>query len=72
MSGELGPLQSCNLRDAVLCFHKVVNLISFDLAEVFVIRLETSTYRSGRGNVKYRQTSSRRTSTLQLALESAN
>jgi hypothetical protein len=36
-----------NLRDVVLGFHKAVNLISFKLAEVFVIHRATSTCRSG-------------------------
>ena len=36
-----------NLRDVVLGFHKAVNLISFNLAEVFVIHRATSTCRSG-------------------------
>jgi hypothetical protein len=35
-----------NLRDVVLGFHKAVNLISFNLAEVFVIHRATSTCRS--------------------------
>ncbi len=36
-----------NLRDVVLDFHKAMNLISFNLAEVFVIHRATSTCRSG-------------------------
>jgi hypothetical protein len=36
-----------NLRDVVLGIHKAVNLISFNLAEVFVIHRATSTCRSG-------------------------
>jgi hypothetical protein len=35
------------LRDAVLGFHKAGNLVSFNLAEVFVIHRATSTCRSG-------------------------
>jgi hypothetical protein len=35
------------LRDVVLGFHKAVNLISFDLAEVFVIHRAIATCRSG-------------------------
>ena len=36
-----------NLRDVVLGFHKTGNLVSFNLAEVFVIHQATSTCRSG-------------------------
>ena len=38
--------QVCNLCDVVSGFHKAVNLISFNLAEVFVVQLVTSTCRS--------------------------
>ena len=38
--------QVCNLCDVVSGFHKAVNLISFNLAEVFVVQLATSTCRS--------------------------
>ena len=46
-SGLVASKQSGNLRDVVLGFHKAVNLISFNLAEVFVIHRATSTCRSG-------------------------
>jgi hypothetical protein len=36
-----------NLRDVMMGFHRAVNLIYFDLAEVFVIHRATSTFRSG-------------------------
>ena len=39
--------QSGNLRDVVPGFHKAVDLISFNLDEVFVIHRATSTCRSG-------------------------
>lgn len=45
--GLVASKQSGNLRDVVLGFHKAVNLISFNLAEVFVIYRATSTCRSG-------------------------
>ena len=45
--GLVASKQSGNLRDVVLGFHKAVNLISFNLAEVFVIHRATSTCRSG-------------------------
>jgi hypothetical protein len=45
--GLVSPKQLRNLRDVVLGFHKAVNLISFNLAEVFVIHRATSTCRSG-------------------------
>ena len=38
--------RSGNLRDVVLDFYKAVNLISFNLAEVFVINWVSSTCRS--------------------------
>jgi hypothetical protein len=45
--GLVASKQLGNLRDVVLGFHKAVNLISFNLAEVFVIHRATSTCRSG-------------------------
>ena len=45
--GLVASKQSGNLRDVVLGFHEAVNLISFNLAEVFVIHRATSTCRSG-------------------------
>ena len=45
--GLVASKQSGNLRDVVLGIHKAVNLISFNLAEVFVIHRATSTCRSG-------------------------
>ena len=36
-----------NMREVVLCFHKDVNLISFNLAEAFATHKATSTCRSG-------------------------
>ena len=39
--------QTGDLRNAVLGFHKAGNLVSFNLAEVFVIHRATSTCRSG-------------------------
>ena len=45
--GLVSSKQLRNLRDVVLGFHKAVNLISFNLAEVFVIHRATSTCRSG-------------------------
>ena len=45
--GLVASRRSGNLRDVVLGFHKAVNLISFNLAEVFVIHRATSTCRSG-------------------------
>ena len=45
--GLVASKQYSNLRDVVLGFHKAVNLISFNLAEVFVIHRATSTCRSG-------------------------
>ena len=39
--------QAGDLRDAVLGLHKAGNLVSFNLAEVFVIHRATSTCRSG-------------------------
>ena len=44
--GLVSPKQLRNLRDVVLGFHKAVNLISFNLADVFVIHRATSTCRS--------------------------
>ena len=43
--GLVASDQVGDLRDAVLGFHKAVNLISFNLAEVFVIHRATSTCR---------------------------
>ena len=40
--------QTGDLRDAVLGFNMAGNLVSFNLAEVFVIHRVTSTFRSGR------------------------
>jgi hypothetical protein len=45
--GLISSKQSGNLRDVVLSFHKTVNLITLNLAEVFVIHQATSTCRSG-------------------------
>ena len=45
--GLAASKQSGNLRDVVLGFLRAVNLISFNLAEVFVIHRATSTCRSG-------------------------
>ena len=45
--GLVSSKQFGNLRDGVLGFHEAVNLISFNLAEVFVIHRATSTCRSG-------------------------
>ena len=45
--GLVSSKQLGNLRDVVPGFHKSVNLISFDLAEVFVIHRATSTCRPG-------------------------
>jgi len=45
--GLVASKQLGNLCDVVLGFHKAVNLISFNLAEVFVIHRATSTCRFG-------------------------
>ena len=45
--GLVASKQSGNLRDVVLGIHKAVNLISFNLAEVFITHRVTSTCRSG-------------------------
>ena len=45
--GLVASNQTGDLRDAVLGFHKAGNLVSFNLAEVFVIHRATSTCRSG-------------------------
>ena len=45
--GIVSSKQLRNLRDVVLGFHEAVNLISINLAEVFVIYRATSTCRSG-------------------------
>ena len=45
--GIIASKQPGNLRDGVLGFHKTVNLISLNLAEVFVIHRAISTCRSG-------------------------
>ena len=45
--GLVTSKQSGNLRDVALGFHKAVNLINFNLAEVFVVHQATSTCRSG-------------------------
>ena len=45
--GLVSSKQLRNLSDVVLGFHKAVNLISFNLVEVFVIHRATSTCRSG-------------------------
>ena len=45
--GLASSKQLGNLRDVVLGFHKAVNLLSFNLAEVFVIHRATSTCMSG-------------------------
>ena len=44
--GLVTSKQSGNLRDVALGFHKAVNVISFKLAEVFVINRINSTLRS--------------------------
>ena len=44
--GLAAAQQMCNLCDVVSGFHKAVNLKSFNLAEVFVVQLTTSTCRS--------------------------
>ena len=44
--GLVAPKLISNLRDGLIGFHEAVNLISFDLAEVFVIHRATSTGRS--------------------------
>jgi hypothetical protein len=44
--GLVAPKMLSNLCDALIGFHEAVNLISFDLAEVFVIHRATSTGRS--------------------------
>jgi hypothetical protein len=55
LTGLIGPIAAAalvaakllsNLRDGLIGFHEAVNLISFDLAEVFVIHRATSTGRS--------------------------
>ena len=45
--GLVSGQRSGNLRDVVLGVHKAVSLMSFNLAEVFVIHRATSTCRSG-------------------------
>jgi hypothetical protein len=44
--GLVASKQFGYLRDGVQGFHEAVNLISFNLAEVFVIHRATSTYKS--------------------------